>query len=505
MTIKIALVLGLVVLAFPVGNCCAPVGYAQAQEGDDGGGGDGGDGGGDDGGDDGGNDGAGSGFGGDDGGDGAGGGGGGVFGGGSAGGRDNPLERLFGGFERQRGNASSGGARSRSAQRAADRRESPRPESQSGVIVARGLEPNQQAELERLGYSVLDEVFLGTTFGERVVRLQVPRGRSLERAKADVEAQAAIGAADLNHFYRNNSDGNGNSDGACVGPQCLPLSMIGWPLEGSVPRQCGMPMTIGMVDTAINPDHESLAGGSIEMLDAVPQSYRERGLAASGRGHGTAVAALLIGSAQSRTPGLLPNHKLVAVDAFHRAGQDERSDVYTLVRALDMLAERGAKVINVSLAGPANNLLEEAVKRLTEKGITIVAAAGNNGPKAAPAYPAGYPGVLAVTAVDTGKNVFRRANQGEYIDFAAPGVDIWTAASVRGGKPKTGTSFAVPFITAAAALAIASDPDAGSEEIIAALAPHAEDLGPEGSDPVYGRGLVKVGALCQSEVTAAGD
>ena len=488
---RVALMLVLTFAAIPTGEWFAKGGFAaHAQEGDDGGD----DGGGDDGGDDGaGDDGAGE--------DGDDGGSGGSAG---AGNRDNPLTRLFGGFERPRGNARLGGERNRSTQRQANRTETARPENQRDEIVAWGLSAEQQAELERRGFRVLDEVALATA-SERVVRLQVPRGLSLQQAKADIEAQNLVGTVDLNHFYRTNSGDKGNTVAACLGPQCSPLQLIGWPLEGSAPRQCGTPMTIGMVDTAINPGHESLAGRQIEVLDAVPQSSRKRGLAESGKGHGTAVAALLIGSAESRTPGLLANFRLVAVDAFHRAGTDERSDVYTLVKALDMLAERGARVINVSLAGPPNALLEDVVKRLTDKGITIVAAAGNNGPKAAPVYPAAYPGVLAVTAVNTGKTVFRRANQGEYIDFAAPGVEVWTAASVRGGKPKTGTSFAVPFITAAAALALSSDPSAGSAQIVSLLAPLAEDLGPAGNDPVYGHGLVRVGFLCQSAVTTAGN
>ena len=87
-----------------------------------------------------------------------------------------------------------------------------------------------------------------------------------------------------------------------------------------------------------------------------------------------------------------------------------------------------------------------------------VAAAGNNGPGAEPSYPAAYPGVIAVTAVDQNLNVYRRATQGAYVDLAAPGVNIWTASLKGSGALKTGTSDAVPFVSAATSLLLASNP-----------------------------------------------
>ena len=97
---------------------------------------------------------------------------------------------------------------------------------------------------------------------------------------------------------------------------------------------------------------------------------------------------------------------------------------------------RGVQVTNLSLSGPPNALLEQLLRRLAEGGIVIVAAAGNEGPKAGPAYPAAYADVIAVTAVDRMKRPYRRAGRGEHIDLSAPGVDIWTAASISGARTK---------------------------------------------------------------------
>ena len=132
--------------------------------------------------------------------------------------------------------------------------------------------------------------------------------------------------------------------------------------------------------------------------------------------HGTAVAALLVGRRDSQTPGLVPDARLVAVDAFYRdGGTADRTDVTSLVTAIEALAERGVRVINMSLSRPANEVLQKAIAAAQAKGIVVVAAAGNNGAGTEPSYPAAYPGVFAVTAVDHDLNVYRRATRGRML------------------------------------------------------------------------------------------
>jgi subtilisin family serine protease len=213
--------------------------------------------------------------------------------------------------------------------------------------------------------------------------------------------------------------------------------------------------------------------------------------------HGTAVAALLVGNQSGRSPGLLPEAELIAVDTFHRLGRHgDVSDAYSIVKALDYLESRKVEIVNLSLAGPANALLERAVKSLTDKGVILVAAAGNDGPKAKPVYPAAYPDVVAVTAVDRQKRPYRRAARGPHIDLAAPGVNVWIAASVKGAKPRSGTSFAAPFVTAAIALAKKSDPVSEKEAALFRLTSAAEDLGEPGRDDIFGWGLLNPAGLC---------
>ncbi|UIY32650.1 S8 family serine peptidase (plasmid) [Neorhizobium galegae] len=167
------------------------------------------------------------------------------------------------------------------------------------------------------------------------------------------------------------------------------------------------------------------------------------------------------------------------------------------MRALDLLSQRDVKVVNLSLTGPANALLERSVEAVTGRGMILVAAAGNDGPNAKPVYPAAYGDVIAVTAVDKARNPYRRAVRGDHIDIAAPGVGVWTAASISGARQKTGTSFAAPFVTAAVSMLIAEEPGMSLERLEAKISQLTDDIGEPGKDPVFGWGLLDASGLCK--------
>jgi subtilisin family serine protease len=130
------------------------------------------------------------------------------------------------------------------------------------------------------------------------------------------------------------------------------------------------------------------------------------------------------------------------------------------------------------------------------QGHILVAAAGNGGPGAPPVYPAAYPGVIAVTALDGRLKPFRRANRGDYVQFAAPGVDL-VVADTRGRQNRqSGTSLAAPFVTAFLAAEAEQGTD-GSTTPLDALRAKARDLGMPGRDPVFGWGLVQAPTICR--------
>jgi hypothetical protein len=240
-----------------------------------------------------------------------------------------------------------------------------------------------------------------------------------------------------------------------------------------------------MIDTVVNREHEALRDQAVEVISVMTEGERE-----SSAVHGTAIAALLVGNEESRTPGLLPNATLIAVEAFHRDGANDAADVFKIVRGLDELGAHGVHVVNMSFAGPANAVLERVVEQTVDSGMILVSAAGNAGPHAELAYPGAYPDVIAVTAIDRSQRVYRQAGRGDHIAFSAPGVRIWTAASVSGGRYRSGTSYAVPFVTASVAGTFAGGSDQTSADVLAALTARVVDLGEAGRDPVFGWGLI---------------
>ncbi|MGN3973201.1 S8 family serine peptidase [Tsuneonella sp. SYSU-LHT278] len=188
--------------------------------------------------------------------------------------------------------------------------------------------------------------------------------------------------------------------------------------------------------------------------------------------HGSAVVSLL------RRAGV---RNVAVADVY---GRDPAGGSATAVaRGLGWLVAGGARVITMSLVGPDNPLLGRAIKAAQGKGVTIVAAVGNDGPAAPPAYPASYPGVVAVTAVDGRNRALIEAGRALDLDYAAPGADI-AGANARGRMVKLrGTSFAAPLVAARIAAA-------GEENWRRKLDDEAVDLGRKGPDDTYGRGLV---------------
>jgi subtilisin family serine protease len=156
------------------------------------------------------------------------------------------------------------------------------------------------------------------------------------------------------------------------------------------------------------------------------------------------------------------------------------------------MAQQRVAVINVSLVGPRNALMERVVKTLVDRGYLIVAAVGNDGPASPPLFPAAYPGVVGVTAVDAKHRVLLEACRGKHVEFAAPGADLIAAMQ---SQPENfsevrGTSFAAPLVAGLFARELTEPDVAARDRVIAALIATAEDLGARGRDDTYGVGLV---------------
>ena len=257
--------------------------------------------------------------------------------------------------------------------------------------------------------------------------------------------------------------------------------ILGWPNPTSV--SCVSNLRIGMLDTPVTESHPALVGRAIRTRNFAS------GLPAEAT-HGTAVASLLVGNASAGYPGLLPEAELWAANVFRQRGDATETTTETLLHALNWLLEQQVAAINLSLGGQRNRVLERAWEQVFEKGIIVVAAAGNQGPDGPPVYPAAHPGVIAVTAVDAAEHLYAQANVGDYIDFAAPGVDVWAADGEGKGQYHTGTSFAAPFVTAALLLEGVNRQVAEQNDWLIQVKQGARDLGREGKDNQFGWGLL---------------
>ncbi|HEY4081273.1 MAG TPA: S8 family serine peptidase [Burkholderiaceae bacterium] len=236
-------------------------------------------------------------------------------------------------------------------------------------------------------------------------------------------------------------------------------------------------LRIGLIDSGIDARHAALKRAALTRFGCHGEIHPAA--------HGTAVASLLVG--QDRDfQGALPGAQLLAADVYCDA--PEGGAVPALAQALAWLAREHVGVVNVSLVGPANALLERAVAAAQARGMQIVAAVGNDGPSAPPLYPAAFPGVIGVTAVDTRRRVLPEAARGAQVVFAAPGSEMRGAAMGGGYAESRGTSFAAPLVAGllAAARAQAASGSAAFEQVRT----QAIDLGAPGRDPIYGWGLV---------------
>lgn len=248
---------------------------------------------------------------------------------------------------------------------------------------------------------------------------------------------------------------------------------------------------VGIVDTEVYRAHPVLHGAQIQS-----QRQLSPGQIPVQDDHGTAIAALLVGQPGGGYTGLVPRARLLAAAPFYRLPSGHaRADALGLAQSLDWLVSQGAQVIGMSLAGPRNAVLDAALERARARGVLVVAAAGNGGRAAAPAFPAAHPTVLAVTALTPQQQAYRRASQGEHIRFALPGADLPTVSRAGNLQQRSGTSYAVPFLVAMASQSL-HEGRLGPQQWFNGHGMALQDLGPSGRDPVYGWGLPKLTPRC---------
>ncbi len=322
------------------------------------------------------------------------------------------------------------------------------------------------AAAQAQGFSLLRDQTLDGLDELRSVVLQAPRGRSTAQALAALRLLDPALVVDFNHLYTRSGD--------------VDAAATSTPAASAPPTSAAKPLRVGLIDSGVDATHPALSDGALQRWGcdgAVRPSA-----------HGTAVASLLVGR-DGRFAGALPGATLYAADVY--CGQPVGGSAERVAQALAWMARERVPVVNVSLVGPANRLLEQAVHALAGRGQLVVAAVGNDGPAAPPLYPAAYPDAVGVTGVTSRRRVLPEAAQGPQVLFAAPGADLAVAASSDGGYGTArGTSFAAPVVAGLLATQLPGPDAAAARAAVQVLARQALDLGASGRDPVFGWGLV---------------
>lgn len=269
------------------------------------------------------------------------------------------------------------------------------------------------------------------------------------------------------------------------------LATLGVP-AGTDTSTWGRGITIAVLDGGAVPD--PTLGARLRYLD-IGLGYA--GTGASGL-HGTSVASIVAGSAAD-APGIAPASTVLSIRVIDT---DDKADVFTVTQGIVAAVDGGAQLINLSLGGYSmSDVLTRAITYATDKGVVIIAAAGNDGINRL-VWPAADPRVVSVGATDATGRQASFSNSGPQLRLTAPGIGIQAAALANQRAPFSGTSAATPVVTGALAALLSQTPGLTATQAVALLQTYSDDGGAAGTDPNYGSGTVDLGwALARADTT----
>jgi subtilisin family serine protease len=218
----------------------------------------------------------------------------------------------------------------------------------------------------------------------------------------------------------------------------------------------GDDVLVAVIDSQIDTKHPDLEGVFADQYDAI-------GSPAPPHLHGTAMAGAI--AAHAKLLGVAPKVKILAVRAFAGESESAESTTFSLLKAVDWSAGKGARILNMSFAGPADPALRAMLAKAYARGIVLIAAVGNAGPRSPPLYPAADPFVIGVTATDVDDKLLPQANRGPQVAVAAPGVDILVPAPDGSYQITSGTSVAAAHASGVAALLLARKHDMTAADV----------------------------------------
>jgi subtilisin family serine protease len=317
--------------------------------------------------------------------------------------------------------------------------------------------------------------------GTTLYRWRIPDRRSVTTVVRALEGDRVVASAQPNYLFtlqQGPTDTQINVAKSEGDPAQYELARLHLPQAHALAK--GDDVLVAVIDSGVDIRHPELAGSIAGVFDTAKEP-------AAAHKHGTAIAGLV--AAHSKLMGAAPAAKVLAVHAFDPNNAGAEGTTFNILKGIDWAAAHGARVINMSFAGPADSAIHRSLEAARKKGIVLVAAAGNAGAKSPPLYPAADPNVIAVSATDTEDKLFEQSNRGPYIAVAAPGAQILVAAPDSSYEVSSGTSYSAAEVSGIVALMLQRKPDLTPDKVRNILQATAKDLGPKGHDAMFGAGL----------------
>ena len=322
-----------------------------------------------------------------------------------------------------------------------------------------------------------------TLIGTSLYRWRIGNGRSVSSIVQALGSENIVASVQPNNIVVAQNDASKPADVQGASQQQGDSSQyVLTELQAAQAHQLatGKNVVIAVIDSEIDANHPDLGGTIVNSYDALDAK-------AAPHIHGTSMAGAI--ASHGKLLGIAPGVSLLAIHALDGDGALATGQSFAIYKAVQWASDNGARIINMSFSGPSDPLLVRILAAAYHKGIVLIAAAGNGGPQAEPAYPAADPDVIAVTATDDKDHLFPMANRGRYIAVAAPGVDIISLAPGGAYQLSSGTSIAAAHVSGIAALLLERKPTMTPADVRSTLVATARQIGPPTPDSAFGAGL----------------
>jgi hypothetical protein len=316
--------------------------------------------------------------------------------------------------------------------------------------------------------------------GTTLMRLRIADRRPVPAVVRTLETDATVLSAQPNYLFVMQEDATTAPAQSEGDPAQYILQKMHLPQAHELAK--GDKVLVAVIDSGVDVTHPDLAGDIAGTFDALGTGLKPDA-------HGTAIAGAI--AAHGRLMGAAPAAQILAVRAFSGSGGADDGTTFAIMSGLNWAVSHGARVVNMSFAGPQDPGIARGLAAAHDRGVVLVAAAGNKGAKSPPLYPAADPNVIAVTSTDAGDQLPAFANRGRYVTVAAPGVDLMLLAPNGTLQFQSGTSFSAAYVSGTAALMLERKPGLGPETLRQALIGTAHHLGSDKTaDGQSGAGLV---------------